>query len=62
MLNKPLTVGLCNKAIAGYKDKSHTNDNLDAHELIQNACLRQNGKITGRSGGIARTNPAIAIQ
>ncbi|WP_333668003.1 RHS repeat-associated core domain-containing protein [Acinetobacter guillouiae] len=57
------SLGLQNEfGIAGYKDKSHTNDNLDAHELIQNAWLRQNGKITGRSGGIARTNPAIAIE
>ncbi|MDC4393198.1 RHS repeat-associated core domain-containing protein, partial [Acinetobacter baumannii] len=57
------SLGLQNEfGIAGYKDKSYMNDNLDAHELIQNALLRQNRKITGRSGGIAKTNPTSAIQ
>ena len=37
-------------------------DNLDAHELIQNAWLRKKGKIADRSTGIARTNSVISIQ
>lgn len=40
------SLGLQNEfGIAGYKDKSYMNDNLDAHELIQNALLRQNRKL-----------------
>ncbi len=35
---------------------------LTAHELLQNAWLRNNGIIKGRMSGIATTNPAIALQ
>ena len=53
---------ICEYGVAGYKNKVHENDNLEAHELIQNAWLRQNNYINGRASGIARSNPAIALQ
>ncbi|WP_218658403.1 hypothetical protein, partial [Enterobacter cloacae] len=40
----------------------HAKDGLTAHELLQNAWLRNNGIIKGRMSGIATTNPAIALQ
>jgi RHS repeat-associated protein len=47
--------------IAPYKSSLHVNDNLTAHELLQNAWLRNNNHVTGREGGIARQNPAMAL-
>ncbi|WP_225591556.1 DUF6531 domain-containing protein [Stenotrophomonas sp. STM01] len=48
--------------IWGYANYMHANDGLDAHELLQNAWLRNNNHVTGRASGIARTNPAIAVE
>ncbi|WP_445672963.1 RHS repeat-associated core domain-containing protein [Pseudomonas inefficax] len=48
--------------IAGYGSGSHAGDGLTAHELLQNAWLRNNGHVSSRLSGIARDNPAIALQ
>lgn len=45
-----------------YKSHLHAGDGLTAHELLQNAWLRQNGYASGRAAGIARGNPAIALE
>ncbi|SAE51895.1 Rhs family protein [Enterobacter hormaechei] len=56
-------LGLINEfGIAGYGSPVHAKDGLTAHELLQNAWLRNNGIIKGRMSGIASTNPAIALQ
>ena len=56
-------LGLINEfGIAGYGSPVHAKDGLTAHELLQNAWLRNNGIIKGRMSGIATTNPAIALQ
>lgn len=56
-------LGLLNEfGIAGYGSALHVRDGLTAHELLQNAWLRNNGIITGRMSGIATSNPAIALQ
>jgi RHS repeat-associated protein len=56
------TFGLLDEfGIAPYKSPLHVNDNFTAHELLQNAWLRNNNKVSGREGGIARKNPAIAL-
>ena len=47
--------------IAGYKDTRHKNDKLSAHELLQNAWLRQNNKVPSRNSGIAKGNPDMAL-
>ena len=55
--------GLINEfGIAGYGSPVHAKDGLSAHELLQNAWLRNNGVIAGRTAGIASTNPAMALQ
>ena len=46
--------------IAPYSSILHRNDGLDAHELLQNAWLEQNG-LAKRGSGLSRKNPAIAI-
>lgn len=48
--------------VAGYGSPVHAKDGLTAHELLQNAWLRNNGLVKGRMSGIATTNPAIALQ
>ncbi|ECQ6566631.1 hypothetical protein FZU01_22715 [Salmonella enterica subsp. enterica] len=56
-------LGLINEfGIAGYGDSAHAKDGLTAHELLQNAWLRNNGAVTSRTSGIAKTNPSIALQ
>lgn len=56
-------LGLINEfGIAGYGSSLHAKDGLTAHELLQNAWLRNNGFISSRSAGIASTNPAVALQ
>ena len=37
------------------------NDKLSAHELLQNAWLRQNNKVPSRNSGIAKCNPAMTL-
>ncbi len=55
--------GLLNEfGIAGYGTSPHIKDGLSAHELLQNAWLRNNGVITSRASGIAKNNPAMALQ
>ena len=55
--------GLLNEfGIAGYGSTSHIKDGLSAHELLQNAWLKNNGIIASRASGIAKTNPAMAQQ
>ncbi|HDS1048641.1 TPA: RHS domain-containing protein [Pseudomonas putida] len=48
--------------IAGYGNPLHARDGLTAHELLQNAWLKNHQFITNRKSGIANTNPAIALQ
>ena len=47
--------------IAPYGSILHKNDGLDAHELLQNSWLEQNG-FAQRGQGLSRKNPAIAIK
>lgn len=55
--------GLLNEfGIAGYGSSVHVKDGFSAHELLQNAWLRNNNIISGRLSGIATANPAIALQ
>jgi hypothetical protein len=55
--------GLLNEfEIAGYGSVLHAKDGLSAHELLQNAWLRNNGVVKGRMSSIAKTNPAMALQ
>ena len=55
--------GLLNEfGVAGYGNPVHAKDGFTAHELLQNAWLRHNNVISGRSSGIATSNPAIALQ
>ena len=55
--------GLLNEfGVAGYGNPVHAKDGFTAHELLQNAWLRNNNVISGRSSGIATSNPAIALQ
>jgi NADPH-dependent curcumin reductase CurA len=55
--------GLLNEfEIAGYGSALHAKDGLSAHELLQNAWLRNNGVVKGRMSSIAKTNPAMALQ
>lgn len=57
------SLGLLNEfGIAGYGSTLHVKDGLTAHELLQNAWLRNNGIISSRMSGIATENPAIALQ
>ncbi|OAT75488.1 hypothetical protein A9B99_14335 [Mangrovibacter phragmitis] len=56
-------LGLLNEFdIAGYGSPLHAKDGFSAHELLQNAWLRNNGVVSGRTSGIAKENPAIALQ
>ncbi len=48
--------------IAPYKSKLHVGDGFEAHELLQNAWLKNNGHISKRGQGISRQNPAIALE
>ncbi|MDE6232224.1 MAG: hypothetical protein K2M60_02590, partial [Lachnospiraceae bacterium] len=43
------------------KFKDYPGDDLTGHELLQNAWLEANGKITKRGVGISTKNPAIAL-
>ncbi|WP_370664398.1 RHS repeat domain-containing protein [Porphyromonas macacae] len=57
------SLGLLNEfGIAGYGSSLHVKDGLTAHELLQNAWLRNNGIISSRMSGIAVENPAMALQ
>ena len=48
--------------IAPYGEfKNYPYDNLTGHELLQNAWLESNGKISKRGEGLSRDNPAIAL-
>ncbi|MBF0827777.1 RHS repeat domain-containing protein, partial [Muribacter muris] len=48
--------------IAPYASILHKNDGFDAHELLQNSWLEQNGFVKQRGRGLSRRNPAIAIK
>jgi RHS repeat-associated protein len=48
--------------LAPYGSAQHARDGLTAHELLQNAWLRNHGHIASRESGIARENPAVALQ
>jgi RHS repeat-associated protein len=48
--------------VARYGDSGHQNDGMDAHELLQSAWQKENvPAYEGRSAGMGRDNPAMAL-